>query len=150
MAAPTHKHMWEEIERSICDKWHISEMKEFQREAIKNVVFSRRDILLCMPTGSGKSLCFEALPTAMSKVELAARHARRHTTTRVTASGTAEKRQLRDFPRNPVVLVVSPLVSLIKSQVTHLKSLGMSAVDLCSEDVVDAASVLQSGEIRYV
>ena len=32
---------------------------------------------------------------------------------------------------------MSPLVSLIKSQVAHLKNLGMSAVDLCSEDVVD-------------
>ena len=67
------------------------------------------DVFVNLPTGFGKSVVFQALPVVYSHVE--------------------KSRETN------IVIVVSPLVNLMKDQVSHLTSLGTSAVspsDICS------------------
>ena len=45
----------------ICDKWYIKSLKDYQNTALLSVGRDKRDTLVCMPTGSGNSICFEAL-----------------------------------------------------------------------------------------
>ena len=48
----------------ICKKWQIERLEDFQKQALHNIIIKREDTLVCMPTGSGKSLCYEALSFA--------------------------------------------------------------------------------------
>ena len=62
---------------------------------------SGKDVFVSLPTGSGKSLCYWALPGAFN-----------------TLRNTTES----------IVLVVSPLMALMKDQVANLKARGVEAV----------------------
>src|SRR5579863_8987850 len=62
-----------------------------------------RDVLAVMPTGSGKSLCYQ-LPALM---------------------------------RDGLTVVVSPLIALMRNQVTQLKSYGVAAASLNSANAFD-------------
>src|SRR3989344_5300731 len=68
------------------------EFRPLQREIIERVL-AGKDSLVLMPTGGGKSLCFQ-LPALMT---------------------------------NGIVVVVSPLISLMKDQVDALRTNGISA-----------------------
>ena len=41
----------------------LNSLKDFQRDCVENLI-SGNDVLVCCKTGSGKSACFEAYPTA--------------------------------------------------------------------------------------
>ena len=69
---------------------HDVSLKAEQRSAIK-AIYEGRDVLVCLPTGYGKSLCYQTLPFVMD-----------HKDNRTQASA---------------VLVVSPLIALIEEQV---------------------------------
>ena len=58
-----------------------------QNTAIKSFM-EGRDVFICLPTGSGKSLCFSVLPYAF------------------------------DYLHKRIVIVVSPLIALMKDQVS--------------------------------
>ena len=73
------------------------------QEIIIESLLMKRDVLAVMPTGAGKSICYQ-LPTMM---------------------GTG------------ITLVVSPLISLMKDQVTALNLRGISAVYLQSDMDID-------------
>ena len=75
-----------------------SELRPNQRSFLKG-----RDAFVCLPTGSGKSLCYCLLPYAFDT--------------------------LRHGERNSMVLVVSPLISLMKDQVRAMKEKNLSAVE---------------------
>ena len=80
-----------------------------------------------MPTGSGKSLCFEALTVAAPFFQTEFNSTCRKVNNTVTSRNVrAMPMQENEVPvelHNPVVLVISPLVSLIKKQVSHLNAI---------------------------
>ena len=90
---------------------------------------SGNDIFVCLPTGYEKSLCYILLPMIFDRLN-----------THISLSS--------------VILVVSPLVSLMKDQVRALESRGISAVAVCSktgalDDHTTQAAVC-SGEYKVV
>ena len=48
-----------EIQRKICEMLGISALKGYQVEALETVCLNKRDTLVCVPTGSRNSACFE-------------------------------------------------------------------------------------------
>jgi ATP-dependent DNA helicase RecQ len=82
--------------------WGFSDFRPLQRDAM-HAVLERRDSVVVLPTGGGKSLCFQA----PAVVEVPAPAA-------------------KGGPRG-VALVVSPLISLMKDQVDGLRVDGVAA-----------------------
>ncbi len=80
--------------------WGFSDFRPLQREAM-HAVLDRRDSVVVLPTGGGKSLCFQA-PAIVEADPLPSR-------------------------RQGVALVVSPLISLMKDQVDGLRVDGVPA-----------------------
>ncbi len=81
---------------------HLS-LKDEQRQAVQ-AIFERRDVFVWLPTGFGKSICFQTLPFMMDY-----------------------KLGLVGSGKTSAVVVVSPLVSLMVEQVQNLRSLGVKA-----------------------
>ena len=48
-----------EIQRKMCEMLGISALKGYQVEALEAVCLNNRDTLVCVPTGSRNSACFE-------------------------------------------------------------------------------------------
>ena len=82
----------------------VDELKAEQRLIIEKIV-ARRDVFGQLPTGYGKSLTFQLLPGVLSCLK---------------AKGY-------EFPPNPLVVVISPLMSIVEDQVKYLRSLGVKA-----------------------
>ena len=79
--------------------------KEQQRLAMKELILGR-DVFVILPTGSGKSLIFQAFPLVLDYIE--GNHGRHQS----------------------IVVVISPLLSLMKDQVNYLQSKGVKAAYL--------------------
>jgi ATP-dependent DNA helicase RecQ len=92
--------------------WGFADFRPLQREAM-HAVLDRRDSIVVLPTGGGKSLCFQA-PALVIGAAQAALH----------ASSPAH--------RTGFALVVSPLISLMKDQVDGLRVDGVAAAYLNS------------------
>ena len=90
-------------------------LKDKQLEALK-CLYSGSDVFLWVPTGYGKSICFQTLPFLFD-----AKLGR-------TSAPPSQR---------SVVLVVSPLVALMVNQVSHLQSVGVSAAILSGNKGVD-------------
>ena len=84
------------------------ELKNQQKQAIV-AVYEGKDVFVFLPTGFGKSVCFQVLPFLFDH--------------KLCLSDGSEKR---------CVIVVSPLVSLMVDQVRSLKSKGVYAVVISS------------------
>ena len=76
-------------------------LKEAQFEALKAIVMERRDSLVILPTGYGKSLIYQTLPFIFDYLD---------------ASYTAN-----------MIIVVSPLNALMQEQVEKLSRIAFSA-----------------------
>ena len=81
----------------VSEKFQIPSLNEQQKLAIRKIVLKSEDAFVNLPTGFGKSLIYQALPLTFD-----------HTT---KLSGH-------------IVVVVSPLVSLMEDQVKYLQSIG--------------------------
>ncbi|MDB2419228.1 DNA helicase RecQ [Amylibacter sp.] len=87
---------------------------------IVNAIIAGKDVLAIMPTGGGKSLCF----------------------------------QLPGIKLNGIVLVVSPLIALMRDQVSALKALGVNAGALTSgntdDETEEVFNALESGKLKLL
>jgi ATP-dependent DNA helicase RecQ len=104
--------------------WGFHEFRPLQQEAM-TAVLQRRDSVVVLPTGGGKSLCFQA-PALVDPAEPGAR----------------------------LGLVVSPLIALMKDQVDGLREAGVPAACLNSSQSSDeraaATTLVRRGECRLL
>ena len=90
-----------------------------QKIGIGKVAEERKDVFFNLPTGFGKSLLYQALPLVF------------------------------DLEPGHIVVVVSPLISLMEDQVCHLKELGLKAASISSPEDGERTRV-ESGEYSLV
>src|SRR4051812_40607288 len=106
--------------------WGFSDFRPLQREAM-HAILDRRDSVVVLPTGGGKSLCFQA-PAIVDA-------------------------QTWD-PPSGVALIVSPLISLMKDQVDGLRVDGVAAACLNSaqstEQRSEVIAALRAGDCRLL
>ncbi|PYH91967.1 recQ family helicase MusN [Aspergillus ellipticus CBS 707.79] len=96
-------HPWsKDVRNALKDRFHLRGFRLNQLEAI-DATLSGKDTFVLMPTGGGKSLCYQ-LPSVVS-------------------SGSSRG----------VTLVISPLLSLMQDQVSHLNALNIKAYLLNGE-----------------
>jgi ATP-dependent DNA helicase RecQ len=87
---------------ALLHRFGLSEFRPGQREAVA-AALAGRDCLVVMPTGGGKSLCYQ-LPALVSD----------------------------DDPTRPLVVVISPLIALMSDQLRRLHEAGVPATMLAS------------------
>lgn len=107
-------------------KKNITLLQE-QYQAISSV-FSGQDTIVCLPTGRGKSIIFEAVPWC---------HA--------FANGNGDCRGI-----DSVVLIISPLLSLMTKQVGDLTKRGLSAVRLSNDLSPVTKETVAKAEVMYI
>jgi ATP-dependent DNA helicase RecQ len=101
--------------------WGYAEFRPLQREAM-HAILDRRDSVVVLPTGGGKSLCFQA-PAVVESWD-------------PREGGSRDRAASRDARRG-IALVVSPLISLMKDQVDGLRVDGVAAAYLNSSQTPD-------------
>ncbi len=101
-------------------------LKSKQVEVLK-VLYKGKDCFVWFPTGYGKSLCYQLLPFLFD-----------HKLGRIGAPEAELS----------VVIVVSPLVSLMVDQVSSLQSRGVSAAILSGNSGVDKKYLANEGDLK--
>ncbi len=113
--------------------WGFSGFRPLQREAM-HAILESRDSVVVLPTGGGKSLCFQA-PAVVEGPAEAGRHDRMSDPAgagRHDQKGDPRGDQMWDpasagLTRRGLALVISPLISLMKDQVDGLRVDGVAA-----------------------
>lgn len=99
-----------------------------QKEAWQGI-FQDKDVLAILPTGSGKSLIYQAAPAIASELG---------------------KQGFAELEGKSIILVVTPLVAIIDTQVTELKQRGISAINLANEVHDDTMKQLHAGKFQVI
>ena len=111
--------------KKACQVFGVEKLFPEQFKALKAFV-DRNDVFLNLPTGFGKSLVFQMAPIVHA--ELSETH--------------------DGFSANPIVVVISPLVSLMEDQVNSLRKLGISAGSIGEDQVLNRK--IEHGECSVV
>ena len=104
----------------------IEQVKPLQHISLKYLI-DQRDVLACLPTGFGKSLIYQAWPSVCS----------------LLSEAFPER-----WTKDAIVLVISPLVSIMEEQVKMLTDKGISAAYAGQNDSTDAD--IAAGKVSIV
>ena len=104
----------------VCHIFDFEKLSKHQKEAIRQVVEIKSDVYVNLQTGYGKSVLFQPLPTAFASV---------------------------DKCENNIVTVISPLINLMKDQVSRLPFLGVSTVSL--SDISSVAEIKKVDSVAF-
>lgn len=85
----------------------------------------RQDVFVSLPTGYGKSLCYAALPSAFDSM-------------------------LSRRPGTSIVIAVSPLIALMKDQVTTLSARGLAVGCVTRESSDEEKAKVKNGQYQLV
>ena len=113
----------DEVFGLVASKFGISSLNTHQKVAIKKITEEKKGVFVNLPTGFGKSLIYQALPFVMDHKTKESDH---------------------------IVVVVSPLLSLMDDQVSKLRSLGISAVNISSHEEEEEERSILNGEYAVV
>ena len=89
------------------------EMRPRQQEVVLTFL-KGKDVFVSLPTGSGKSLCYWILPWTFDKIK-------------------------GHLNPSSMIVVISPLISLVRDQVNSLTKKGLSAIyvgDVCDDNTI--------------
>lgn len=114
----------------VCKIFNVENLNLHQRKAIKYVVETKNDVFVSLPTGCGKSLIYCSLPIVYSSL------------------GSLKSATKSDIKH--IVIVVSPLINLMKDQVSRLTSCGITAIALTEALSEDKIQALINGEFSIV
>ena len=110
--------------RVVIERLEYAEFKEKQKKTIVSFTAGKDDFV-SLPTGYGKSLCYQCLPVLFD-----------------TLSGHHES--------TSIIVVVTPLVAIMKEQVSELAKKGLSAVHVTPELDEMVESALMDGKFSVV
>ena len=111
--------------QNACQLFGVETLFPEQFKVLKTFAYGT-DVLLNLPTGFGKSLVFQMAPLVH-----------------------AELSRGRDgFAANPVIIIISPLVSLMEDQTSYLRKCGISACSIGEDKVFDMR--IEKGECCVV
>ena len=112
-----------EVKRNLARTFKYHSFRTNQLEIV-NAIMAGHDCFVLMPTGGGKSLCFQ-LPAIC-----------------------------RDSGAKKCTIVISPLISLIQDQVKHLKDMGLKAEflsgDINADEYGKIIKKLNSNEVQFL
>lgn len=100
--------------------FQVDTLKQEQVEALHSFI-CKKDVFVNLPTGFGKSLIFQMVPLVVKEMGICT---------------------------NPIVIVVSPLVTLMREQVKYLNERGVSAISLSDGGSNDPK--LKAGDYMFV
>jgi superfamily II DNA helicase RecQ len=113
----------DEVFADIAVQFNILEVNRYQRDAITNFVNGNNDLFINLPTGCGKSMIYQSLPSVFDALNEAPGH---------------------------VVAVVSPLVNLMADQVSFLNSVGVHSISLTDIEQEATKLLLEGGKFSVV
>jgi len=118
--------------------WQYDDFRPLQAEIISSVG-SGRDTLALLPTGGGKSICFQVPAMAMA------------------FRGNDQSEEItyaQDGVPDGLCLVITPLIALMKDQVLHLRERGIRACSLyagqTAQEVGDILDACQFGHTKFL
>jgi ATP-dependent DNA helicase RecQ len=134
--------------------WGFSDFRPLQREAM-HAILDRRDSVVVLPTGGGKSLCFQAPAIVDSPWDPPSGVDPPHLWDPPSGGLAINPAEAGSHNvRRGLALVVSPLISLMKDQVDGLRVDGVAAACLNSAQTADERSdviaALRAGECRLL
>ena len=109
----------------VCATFGVKKLYPQQEKALSEFL-SGSDVFVSLPTGFGKSLIFQMAPLVANELQ----HSR--------------------FPNQSIVVVISPLVALMKDQVSFLRSLNVSAEFVSAEQVESVLKEIEAGKYQLV
>ncbi|XP_028410500.1 uncharacterized protein LOC114533199 [Dendronephthya gigantea] len=117
--ADENEQLWKMALEEAKTQFEIDNFMEEQKEAIK-AFFQNKNVLVNLPTGFGKSLIYQCL-TIVGDV-------------------------LHKKPRgSSVIVVISPLRSLMNDQVAYLQSVGVPAIAITDEEDPETVEQVMNG-----
>ena len=121
----------------------INSLKEYQKESLI-ALSQNKDCFICQPTGSGKSLVFQALPFFIyTKKKLSNTTINGNEYEKITASSVLANCNLK-------ILVVSPLFSLIQDQENKLskKKIRVSSITTAGSNALEHVEEVSKNRVE--
>ena len=111
------------------------ELKDYKRQCLSSLLnCGSRDIFCTQPTGSGKSLIYQLFPFALDFCQ-----------------ARKIERDPKGIKTNNIVLIVSPLISLMKDQIAKLEHFGITAINLAeAKDAQNQTTTIERRVYLYI